>query len=262
MIPAVEVRNLHFHYASSEGALHDLEFYVAQGECVAIVGPNGAGKSTLLLHLNGLLPETLDGAGYSPGKVAIFGRSISAKTVRDIRRDVGLLFQDSDDQLFCPTVFEDVAFGPRQFGLAGADLAGRVAEALAAVGLDGFERRAPQHLSGGEKRRVCLATVLACEPRVLALDEPTSGLDPRARREFISLLRQLNTTRIIATHDLEMVAELCPRTIVLDGGSLVADGSTLQILSNESLMVEHGLEVPASLARRPAAEAVRELFRE
>jgi energy-coupling factor transporter ATP-binding protein EcfA2 len=161
-----------------------------------------------------------------------------------------LLFQDPDDQLFCPTVFEDIAFGPRQFGLDQSDLTRRVADALAAVGLDGFEQRAPHHLSGGEKRRVCLATVLACEPRVLVLDEPTSGLDPRARREFISLLKQMNTTRIIATHDLEMVLELCPRTLLLDGGTLVADGPTIELLSNEHLMIEHGLEVPASLRMR------------
>jgi energy-coupling factor transporter ATP-binding protein EcfA2 len=250
MIPAVEIRNLHFHYTTSEGSLHDLGFTIEEGECVALVGPNGAGKSTLLLHLNGLLPETLDAEGYQGGGIAIFGREISAKTARDIRRDVGLLFQDPDDQLFCPTVFDDIAFGPRQFGLAGAGLRQRVANALSAVGLDGFEQRAPHHLSGGEKRRVCLAAVLACAPRILALDEPTSGLDPRARRGFISLLRQMTTTRIIATHDLEMVLELCPRTILLDGGSLVADGPTRELLANEPLMIEHGLEVPASLRDR------------
>ncbi len=250
MTPAVEIKNLHFHYTTSEGSLHDLSFTIGQGECVAIVGPNGAGKSTLLLHLNGLLPEVLDKSGYQGGEIRIFGKPISASSVREIRREVGLLFQDPDDQLFCPTVFEDIAFGPRQFGLDQKDLARRVADALAAVGLDGFEQRTPHHLSGGEKRRVCLATVLACEPRVLALDEPTSGLDPRARREFISLLRRTDTTRIIATHDLEMVLDLCPRTLVLDGGTLVADGPTFELLGNEPLMVEHGLEVPASLQRR------------
>lgn len=249
MTPAVQVRNLHFHYTTSEGSLHDLDFSISEGECVAVVGPNGAGKSTLLLHLNGLLPEILSKPGYQGGEITIFGRAISAKTVRDIRRDVGLLFQDPDDQLFCPTVFEDVAFGPRQLGLDPTQLVRRVADALAAVGLDGFEPRLPHRLSGGEKRRVCLATVLACQPRVLALDEPTSGLDPRARREFISLLRQMSTTRLIATHDLEMVLELCPRTIVLDGGRLVADGPTDELLGNEPLMLEHGLEVPASLRR-------------
>jgi cobalt/nickel transport system ATP-binding protein len=247
MTPAVEIKNLHFHYTTSEGSLHDLGFSIEAGECVAIVGPNGAGKSTLLLHLNGLLPEVLDKAGYQGGEVRIFGVPISSKTVREIRREVGLLFQDPDDQLFCPTVFEDIAFGPRQFGLDQTDLKRRVADALAAVGLDGFEPRAPHHLSGGEKRRVCLATVLACEPRVLALDEPTAGLDPRARREFIALLRHMNSTRIIATHDLEMFLDLCPRTILLDGGTLVADGPSAELLGNEPLMIEHGLEMPASL---------------
>jgi energy-coupling factor transporter ATP-binding protein EcfA2 len=245
MTPAVAIRNLHFSYTNSDGALHDLTFTVGDGECVAVVGPNGAGKSTLLLHLNGLLPENLD--VDQGGAISIFGRKISSKTVSDIRRDVGLLFQDADDQLFCPTVFEDVAFGPRQFGLDTIKLEDRVAKALAAVGLPGFERRAPNHLSGGEKRRICLATVLACEPRILALDEPSSGLDPRARREFITLLQTLCSTRIIATHDLEMVLDLCPRTMLLDGGTLVADGPSVELLGNERLMIEHGLEVPASL---------------
>jgi cobalt/nickel transport system ATP-binding protein len=202
MISAVEVQNLHFHYSTSKGSLHHLSFRISEGECVAIVGPNGAGKSTLLLHLNGLLPESLDQAGHQGGEIRIFGRVISAKTVRDIRREVGLLFQDPDDQLFCPTVFDDIAFGPRQFGLEQAHLIKRVADALAAVGLDGFEERT-----------------------------------------------QMTATRIIATHDLEMVLDLCPRTIVLDGGKLVADGPTLDLLGNETLMIEHGLEVPSSLRR-------------
>jgi energy-coupling factor transporter ATP-binding protein EcfA2 len=163
---------------------------------------------------------------------------------------VGLLFQDADDQLFCPTVYEDVAFGPVQLGCDATEVRRRARDALAAVGLHDFENRQPHHLSGGEKRRVCLAGVLACNPRVLALDEPTSGLDPRARREFKSLLKQLTATRIIATHDLELVVELCPRSILLDNGQLIADGPTLQLLRDEDLMLKHGLEVPASLRQR------------
>ena len=203
--PCVEVKNLCYHYADGTEALKDVSFSVGQGECAAIIGPNGAGKSTLLLHLNGLLPDARDAAG----SVVIDGMVVNKQSASEIRRKVGLVFQDPDDQLFCATVFEDVAFGPRQFATNGNDLRPRVAEALKQVGLTGFEKRSPHRLSGGEKRRVCLAGVLACEPSVLVLDEPTSGLDPRGRREFKALLRALPATKIIATHDLEMVVELC-----------------------------------------------------
>jgi cobalt/nickel transport system ATP-binding protein len=155
-----------------------------------------------------------------------------------------LLFQDPDDQLFCPTVGEDVAFGPQQLGLKGADLSARVARALEQVGLTGFEQRPPFHLSRGEKRRVCLAGLLACDARLLVLDEPTSDLDPRGRRELKALLRDLPVTQLIATHDLELVVEICPRVIVLDHGAIIAEGQTTDILSNESLMLQHGLEKP------------------
>jgi len=239
MIPAIEVTDLRFRYHDGTEALRGLNFQIAEGECVGLVGPNGAGKSTLLLHLNGILPENGDGSSA----VTIFGeRDLVAR-----RMAVGLLFQDPDDQLFCPTVFEDVAFGPQQFG---KDVQPAVQRALAEVGLTGFEKRSPHHLSHGEKRRVCLAGVLACSPKVLALDEPTSDLDPRGRRELKKLLQQIPATKIIATHDLELVVELCPRVLVLDHGEIVADGPTGELLNDELLMLTHGLERPHILRHR------------
>ena len=172
------------------------------------------------------------------------GETVAPQNVENIRRQVGLVFQDPDDQLFCPTVQEDVAFGPQQLGLGDAEVAARVQKSLAQVGLAGFGHRATHHLSHGEKRRACLAGVLACEPAILVLDEPTSDLDPRGRREFKALLRQIPATKLIATHDLELVVELCSRAIVLDGGSVVADGPMFELLNNEKLMLEHGLERP------------------
>lgn len=246
MTTAIEIKDLRFRYADGVEALQGISFSVNEGDCVGLVGPNGAGKSTLLLHLNGILPERFDAASA----VFVFGNPISESNLSEIRRQVGLLFQDADDQLFCPTVFEDVAFGPEQFGLGPSEIAGRVQTALDQVGLSGFEKRAPHHLSRGERRRVCLAGVLACDPRVLALDEPTSDLDPRGKRELKVLLRQIPPTRIIATHDLELVVELCPRTILLDRGELIADGPTVQLLSDEKLMLAHGLERPHILQHR------------
>ena len=237
---AIEISDLRFHYPDGKAALDGISLTVAQRESVALIGPNGAGKSTLLLHLNGLLPEKL----AADSAVRIFGQPITAKTVDQIRRDVGLLFQDPDDQIFCPTVFEDVAFGPQQLGLSRQQLTEQVNTALERVGLSGFQNRLPHHLSGGEKRRVCLAGVLACDCRILALDEPTSDLDPRGKRQLKQLLRQLPAAQIIATHDLELVVELCPRTILLDAGRIVADGPTIPLLSDEALMLEHGLEKP------------------
>ena len=245
--PAIEVRDMNYSYAGDGvetplEALRGVSFSIAPGECVGLIGPNGAGKSTLMLHLNGLLPEVPPDADRAT--VFVAGKPLTSENLFDVRRQVGLVFQDPNDQLFCPTVFEDVAFGPQQFGLDAASLRERVASALAQVGLAGFENRSPHHLSGGEKRRVCLAGVLACEPSVLVLDEPTSDLDPRGRRELKQLLRQIPVTKIIATHDLEMVVELCSRVIVLDHGVVVAEGPTTQILSDESLMLAHSLEKP------------------
>jgi cobalt/nickel transport system ATP-binding protein len=240
--PAIELRHLSFHYDDGTTAFEDVSFCVAEGECVALIGPNGAGKSTLLLHVIGILPEA--GQGHGTGEVRLFGELLRPDNLSAARRQVGLLFQDPDDQLFCPTVGEDVAFGPRQQGLRGDALKESVARALAQVGLAGFERRMPHKLSGGEKRRVGLAGLLAYGPRALVFDEPTSGLDPRARRQLISILAAAGTTRLLATHDLALVAETCSRTIVLDEGRVVADGATRSLLRDDDLMQAHGLERP------------------
>jgi len=240
MKPAIEIRDLQFSYPDGKAALRGVSFSIAEGECVGLVGPNGSGKSTLLLHLNGILPERYP----EFVNVIICGRQLSRESANDIRRDVGLLFQDPDDQLFCPTVFEDVAFGPQQFGMSEEEVRNAVAKALELTALLGSESRSPHHLSSGEKRRVCLAGVLACDPKVLALDEPTSNLDPRGKRSLIKTLKSISATKIIATHDLEMVVELCSRTILLDQGTIIADGPTQQLLGDEPLMLAHGLEKP------------------
>ncbi len=236
----IAVRGLSYRYPDGHDALLDVSFTLAAGERVALIGPNGAGKSTLLLHLNGLLPDRPP----STPAVTVDGLPVAEANLREIRRRVGLLFQDPDDQLFCPTVWEDVAFGPRQLGLREPELSRLVTESLAQVGLAGFEERLPHHLSRGEKRRACLAGLLACDARVLVLDEPTSDLDPRGRRELMALLSRLPVAQLIATHDLEFVVEICPRTIVLDGGRIVADGPTRRLLDDEPLMLAHGLERP------------------
>ena len=247
MSAAVEIRELSYRYPPrGRLALDAVSFTVAEDECIALLGPNGAGKSTLLLHLNGLLPE------QPPPEPAIWigTQPLVAKSLNELRQRVGLLFQDPDDQLISATVFEDVAFGPRQLGVEGAILRSLVSHCLSQVGLAGFEERQPHRLSHGEKRRVCLAGVLACKPSVLVLDEPTSDLDPRGRREFKALLQSLPGAKIIATHDLELVVDLCSRVVILDNGKLVAEGATVALLSNEPLMLDHGLEKPHSLLHR------------
>ena len=248
--PALEVEGLGYRYPDGTQALRDVALRIMPGECVGLLGSNGSGKSTLLLHFNGILPEKPG----SSGAVRIDGVPVGADNLEAIRRQVGLLFQDPDDQLFCATVEEDVAFGPAQLGLPKDVVAQRVQRALAQVRLSGYERRAPHHLSQGEKRRACLAGVLACEPSVLVLDEPTSNLDPRSRREFMALLHEVPATKLIATHDLEMVVDMCPRSIILDGGRVVADGPTLDLLDDEPLMLAHGLERPHSLHHRRIEE--------
>jgi len=240
---SIAVDGLRYRYHDGTEALRGVNFTIAPGECVGLLGPNGSGKSTLLLHLNGIMPEKLAG----DGSIRIAGQAITAENLEWVRRQVGLLFQDPDDQLFCQTVEEDVAFGPQQLGLSGTELAARVEQTLTMVGLAGYGHRSTHHLSHGEKRRVCLAGVLACEPAVLVLDEPTSDLDPRGRREFKTLLQGIPATKLIATHDLEWVVGLCSRVIVLDGGRVVADGPTVEILNDEPLMLAHGLERPHSL---------------
>ena len=248
MNPAVQVRNLSYRYprAAAGAALEGLSFAIAENECVAVLGPNGAGKSTLLLHLNGLLPESLP----AKPEVWVGGAPLTPATLDTVRQRVGLLFQDPDDQLISATVFEDVAFGPRQLGLEGGSLRALVEHCLGLVGLAGFEEREPHRLSHGEKRRVCLAGVLACKPTVLVLDEPTSDLDPRGRREFKALLQGLPGAKLIATHDLELVVDLCSRVLILDEGKLVAEGPAIPLLSDEALMLAHGLEKPHSLLHR------------
>jgi len=256
--PILQVRDLAFHYPDGRFALRGLTFAIEPGERVALVGPNGAGKSTLLLHLNGLLPGKgyehhhhgfdLESHRHAPApSVFVHGKPATPENMSEVRRAVGLLFQDPDDQLFCPTVMEDVVFGPLNFGVEPAAARQRAVECLRRVGLEGFEDRAANHLSFGERKRACLAGVLACEPSVLVLDEPTANLDPRARRQLIALLQDLPAAMVVATHDLEMALRLCPRTLVLDGGRLVADGPTRHVLADEELMLERGLEVPLSL---------------
>jgi cobalt/nickel transport system ATP-binding protein len=234
---AVLVRRLAFAYPDGHQALRGVDLSVAPGERVALLGPNGAGKTTLVLHLNGIhLP------GH--GVVVISGVTVSKETLGEARRRVGIVFQDPDDQLFMPTVREDVAFGPANLGLRGAALDERVATALAAVGMSEVADRPPHHLSFGQRRRVAVATVLAMEPDVLVLDEPSSNLDPASRRELVEVLRSLDITLLLVTHDLPYALELCPRAVVLDDGVVVADGRTPEILGDAELLAAHRLELP------------------
>ena len=234
--PIIRIRALSFAYPDGRQALTDISLEVNEGEKVAVVGPNGAGKSTLFLHLNGIL--------RGDGRVQVAGLSVDARTVRAVRGKVGLVFQDPDDQLFSPTVFEDVAFGPLHVGLPEAEVRMRVSRALAAVGMTGHEDHMPHHLSLGERKRISIATVLSMDPAILVFDEPSAGLDPRARRSLIGLLRELPQTMLVASHDMRLVWELCPRTIILDKGRLVADGATYGLLRDKQLMDQHGLETP------------------
>ncbi len=233
----VETRDLIYTYPDGTEALKGVTFRIAHGEAVALVGSNGAGKSTLLLHLNGYLTPT-------HGEVWIGDTRVTRETAALARRAVGLVFQDPDDQLFMPTVAEDVAFGPLNAGLPPEQVEQRVARALERVGMTHVRERPPYNLSAGEKRAVAIATVLSMSPDILVMDEPSANLDPRARRRLIELLHSFDHTRIIATHDLEMVVEVCSRVIVLDSGKVVADGPTRELLNDEALMSAHGLECP------------------
>jgi cobalt/nickel transport system ATP-binding protein len=240
---AVQITRLNYTYPDGTRALEGVDFDVRTGERVALVGPSGAGKSTLLLHLNGVL--------RGAGTVRIMGQSLAEGDLRQVRRQVGLVFQDPNDQLFCPTVFEDIAFGPLNLGTPGDEIPKRAAKALRDVGLEqAMRNRSSHHLSLGERKRVALASVLVMEPAILALDEPTSNLDPRNRRHLIELMAALPVTLILGTHDLEMVLALCQRTVLLDRGKIWADGSTEKLLSDAQLMEAHGLEVPLSLRLR------------
>jgi cobalt/nickel transport system ATP-binding protein len=233
---SIEIENLSFAYPDGHAALHGISMRIAPGEKVALVGPNGAGKSTLILHLNGIL--------IGKGKVHICGLDIDEKNLSRVRASVGLVFQNPDDQLFSPTVYEDVAFGPLYQGLSAPEVDERVKTALAAVRMSDYAQRVSYHLSAGEKKRIAIATVLSMQPEVLVLDEPSAGLDPRARRTLINLLRELPITMLVSTHDMKLALELFPRTIVMDEGRVVADGLTMEILENEELLTAHGLEKP------------------
>jgi len=232
---AVEIADLNFAYPDGVKALRGVSLTVGEGEKVALLGPNGAGKSTFLMHLNGIL--------RGRGDIEIMGRRLSDDSIRYIRAQVGLVFEHPDDQLFCPTVLDDVAYGPLYMGLPREEVLRRARRALEQVGMVGFEERMPHRLSLGQKKRVAIATVLSMHPPVLALDEPTSSLAPTARRELIHLLRELPQTMIVSTHDIPMVRDLFPRTVVMDEGQVVADGDTQIILSDTALLAAHGLEV-------------------
>lgn len=229
--------DVHYTYPNGYEALKGVSFQITHGEKVALVGANGAGKSTLLLHTNGLLMP-------SQGKVVMGGITLTRKTLSLIRQSVGLVFQDPDNQLFMPTVEEDVAFGPANMRLTPEEIERRVTTALEAVGAEALRSAAPYHLSGGQKRSVSIATVLSMEPSILIMDEPTSNLDPRARRQIIDLIRRFRHTSLIATHDMEMVLDLCPRTIVMKDGRIVADRSTESIFNDLALLEACGLEQP------------------
>ncbi|HEX5594853.1 MAG TPA: ABC transporter ATP-binding protein [Micromonosporaceae bacterium] len=237
--PSLSVRGLRFAYPDGHVALHGVDLTVARGERVALLGPNGAGKTTLVLHLNGVLSA-------DEGSVAVGGMTVDRdrRRLTEIRRRVGIVFQDPDDQLFLPTVAEDVAFGPANLGLRGAELAARVDEALAAVGMSEHRDRAPHHLSFGQRRRVAVATVLAMRPEILVLDEPSSNLDPASRRELAEILRGLPVTLLMVTHDLPYALELCDRSVILDQGRIVADAATIDMLADAELLARHRLELP------------------
>ena len=236
MTTILQVHDLHFSYHDGLAALRGVSFELCKGEKVALVGPNGAGKSTLMLHLNGIL--------NGQGEVTVGSNRLTRDNLPAVRAMVGLVFQNPDDQLFSPTVFEDVAFGPLHMGLPMKEVEARVISALESVRMSTFRDRLSHHLSVGEKKRIAIATVLSMDPQVLVLDEPSAGLDPRARRTLINLLRELPITMLVSTHDMKLVQELFPRTIVMDEGQIVADGRTNDILEDEPLLTAHGLEKP------------------
>jgi cobalt/nickel transport system ATP-binding protein len=231
---SIEVEHLSYTYPDGHQALRDVSLRIAPCEKVALVGPNGAGKSTLILHLNGILT--------GQGQVCVCGLEVIEKNFGRVRAHVGMVFQSPDDQLFSPTVFDDVAFGPLYQGLPAQEVHARVDEALEAVHMKDYVRRVSHHLSVGEKKRISIATVLSMKPEVLVLDEPTAGLDPRARRSFINLLNELPLTMLVSTHDMLLVEELFPRMVIMDEGKIVADGPTDQLMGDAALLEAHGLE--------------------
>lgn len=241
MSRALELSGVEFTYPDGRVALQGVDLVVDKGERVAILGPNGAGKTTLALHLNGIFRAT-------SGRISVAGMDLTDSNLRQIRGQVGLVFQDPNDQLFMPSVREDVAFGPSNMGLSGEELDEVVREALELVDGTGFADRPPHHLSGGEKRRAALATVLAMEPEIVVFDEPSSGLDPAGRRDLIETLQALQMTQLVITHDVSMALELCPRSVIMNEGRVVADGKTLDLLADATLLAENRLELPYGLA--------------
>lgn len=236
----IEVRDLAHRYPDGTLALDGVDLFVAEGERVAVLGPNGAGKTTLALHLNGILtPER--------GHVVVDGLTVGPATLREVRRRVGMVFQDPDDQLFLPRVRDDVAFGPRNLRWSEERIDAAAADALERVGMTDAAERAPHHLSFGQRRRAAIATVLSMEPELLVLDEPTSNLDPQARRELADLLRRLELTTLVVTHDLLYALDLCERSVILDQGRIVADGPTRTLLSDTALLAAHRLELPRGI---------------
>jgi cobalt/nickel transport system ATP-binding protein len=233
---SIEVSNLSFSYPDGHPALCEVSLHIEPCEKVALVGPNGAGKSTLILHLNGILS--------GQGEIRVAGLPVIKPNLGKVRARVGLVFQNPDDQLFSPTVYDDVAFGPLYQGLPQAEVRAHVEKALAVVNMSEYAPRVSHHLSMGEKKRIAIATVLSMDPEVLVLDEPTAGLDPRARRSLINLLRDLPITMLVSTHDMHMVCELFPRTLIMDEGRIVADGPTEVLMEDEDLLTAHGLEKP------------------
>lgn len=233
----LKVTDLSFHYPDRTQVLNGINFQIEPGERVGLLGPNGAGKTTLLLHLNGLLRA-------AEGTIQVGDLTLSDEVLSEVRRMVGFVFQDPDDQLFMATVAEDVAFGPRNFGFGQAEVDRRVESALEAVGESDLAPRAPHHLSGGERRKVAIATVMSTDSALLVLDEPTSNLDPAGRRELVNLLASLPATLLVVSHDLPFVLELCPRSLIIDQGRIVADGETRQLLLDRELLAKHRLELP------------------
>lgn len=249
MTPALQVHSLRYAYPDGSVALDGVDLTIDSGERVALLGPNGAGKTTLVLHLNGILNG--GGGGVRVGGLAVDPTDRTGLT--EIRRRVGIVFQDPDDQLFMPSVAEDVAFGPANLGLRGAELRDRVDEALAAVGMVEHRDKTPHHLSFGQRRRVAVATVLAMRPQILVLDEPSSNLDPASRRELSQILRRLPVTLLMVTHDLPYALELCTRSVILDAGRLAADGATVDLLVDGGLLARHRLKLPYGFDPKLAA---------
>jgi cobalt/nickel transport system ATP-binding protein len=244
----VEVKNLRHVYPDGTPGISDVSLRIVHGESVAIIGPNGAGKSTLLQHLNGFLPP-------SSGSVRIGDVPLTKETIREVRRTVGMVFQDPDDQLFMPTIHDDVAFGPYNLGLPAEEVEERVSSALARMGIEHLGNKPPYRLSAGEKRRAAIAAVLSMMPDILVMDEPSTGLDPYGRRQLIGILKEFTHTKIIATHDLDMVAELCGRAVVIHEGRIRADGPTADIFRDVALLRECRLEQPFSMQGCPACAA-------